>query len=120
MRTVVAVVVGAGIAALTGLILGEYDLATLTPFAAALIIPEAIGAAMAAIDPRHRSGMWALTGLLGGAGLGWGVWIYTGQGLEPVPVQAWASVAIAMAWPLSRAAVTQRAQRHRAEPAPTP
>jgi hypothetical protein len=119
MRTLVAVVVGTGIAALTGLILGEYDLATLTPFAAAVIIPEAIGAAMAAVDSRHRAGMWALTSLLGGAGLGWGVWIYTGQGLEPVPTQAWAAIAIGMAWPLARAGLIQRAGRHRGEPAAT-
>jgi hypothetical protein len=119
MRTLVAVVVGTGIAALTGLILGEYDLATLTPFAAAVIIPEAIGAAMAAVDSRHRAGMWALTSLLGGAGLGWGVWIYTGQGLEPVPTQAWVALAIGMAWPLVRAGLIQRAGRHRGEPAAT-
>jgi len=107
MRVVGAAVVGAAIASVSAVILGDYPLSGAVPWVAALLIPGVIGISMTAVAGRYRTVLWAVTGPLAAASLGWGIRIATGWGLDPVPDAAWAAIAIGLAWPLAWAGITR-------------
>lgn len=119
MRTVVAVVVGAGIASIAAVILGDYPLSGSVPWLAALIVPGLIGIAMTMMDRRHRAVLWAATGPLAAGSLGWGVRIATGWGLDPVPAAAWAAIFLSLAWPVAWSIVSRGRAGEPASPRPT-
>jgi hypothetical protein len=116
MRLVVAVVVGAGLASVSAVILGDYPLSGAVPWLAAIVIPGVVGACMVLVAGSHQVGLWTLTGPLGAASLGWGIRIATGWGLDPVPASCWAAIAIGLVWPLAWAAGTRRWQRSSTSP----
>ena len=101
MRLVAAGVLGAALASIAAVILGDYPLSGAVPWAAAVVIPGVIGVAMTVVAGRHHAVYWAVTGPLSAASIGWGVRIATGWGLDPVPAAAWASIGIALVWPLA-------------------
>jgi hypothetical protein len=115
MRLLAAGVAGAAVASVAAVILGDYPLSGSVPWVAAFLIPGVIGVTMTTVAGRHRAAMWAATGPLATASLGWGIRIATGWGLDPVPRAAWAAIALGLVWPLAFAAVT-RTRRH---PAPS-
>ena len=108
MRPVAAALSGTAVAAAAAVVLGDYPLSGSVPWVAAVLIPLLIGTVMALIDSRHRPALWAATGPLAAASVGWGVWIAGGRGLDPVPASAWAAIALALVWPVLYAAREHR------------
>jgi hypothetical protein len=115
MRLVAAGLAGAAVASIAAVILGDYPLSGSVPWVAAFLVPGVIGVSMTTVAGRHRTALWAATGPLGAASLGWGIRIATGWGLDPVPGTAWVAIALGLVWPLAWAAVT----RTRRQPAPS-
>jgi hypothetical protein len=107
MRLVAAGVLGAAIAAVAAVILGDYPLSGAVPWFAAVVIPGVIGVTLTAVAGRYRSALWAATGPLSAASLAWGVRIATGWGLDPVPRAAWTAIAIGLVWPIGWAALSR-------------
>lgn len=105
MRSVLALALGAVVAVVLALIVGEYPFAGFTPYLVALMVPAIIGTVVVWTGRRHPDRLWAATGLLGGASVGWALWISTGRGLDPVPTGGWIAIALAVAWPLARGAI---------------
>lgn len=101
MRIVLALTLGAVMTVIIALILGEYPFTGTTPYLAAILVPAAIGFAVVWIDGDHRAWLWAATGPLSAAGIGWALWISTGRGADTVPAGGWASIALALLWPLA-------------------
>ncbi|MDQ6840666.1 MAG: hypothetical protein M3137_20600 [Actinomycetota bacterium] len=120
MRSVVALALGALLAAALGLIAGEYPFSGVTPYLVAVVVPAIIAVAVVTTGRRHRDRLWAASGLLGGASIGWALWISTGQGVDPVPTSGWIAVALAVSWPLAWAmVVAHRSPGPPAQSAPT-
>lgn len=100
MRPLLAVVAAAVTAALGALILGEYELAGVTPFVAGALFGLVVAEAAVATAGR-RSGAPAVTTvavaapLAAGAGMVWAAWISSGRDWSFVPGEAWAGVALA-------------------------
>lgn len=94
MRLVLAVVVGAAVAALGGLILGEYPFTGVMPYLAGLLFALVVSEVIVSIG-RHIGPVSALAsaGCTAG-GLGWAIWISTGRGVSPVPTGAWIGLTI--------------------------
>ncbi len=101
MRTVVALSVGAVLAATIALILGEYPFVGFSPFVAAALVPAIIATAVVATAGHHRQFLWAATGVLSAGAIAWAVWISTGRGLDPVPPGGVVAAALALGWPLA-------------------
>ena len=110
VRLLAGCALGAGVAALSAVVLGDYPLSGSVPWVAAILVPALVGIAMTSVAGRYRSALWAATGILSAAGIAWGVAIATGWGLDPVPGSAWAAIVIALVWPPALA-VTRTARR---------
>ena len=87
MRSVLALALGAAVAVVLALIVGEYPFAGFTPYLVAAAVPAIIGTVVVWTGRRHPDRLWAASGLLGGASIGWALWISTGHGLDPVPAE---------------------------------
>ena len=98
-RVALALAVGAAVAVLAAVTVGEYPLSAADIWLAALIVPALIGSIMAAIGRRPRS-LWVAAGPLAGGSVGWGIGISTTWGIEPVPADAWFALAAAALWPV--------------------
>jgi len=94
MRQVLAVIAGASVAAFGGLILGEYQFTGLMPYATGLLFALVVGEVILSIggQPGVTSSVAAAFCTIGG--LGWAIWISTGQGLAPIPPGAWVALGI--------------------------
>ena len=100
MRLSLAVLLGAGTAAVCAVVLGDYPLSGVVPWAAAVVIPLLVGVVMTAVAGGHRSALWVATGPLALGAMAWGVRIATGWGLDPVPGACWVAMALAFVWPV--------------------
>ncbi|MDQ6616186.1 MAG: hypothetical protein M3083_15960 [Actinomycetota bacterium] len=93
-RLVVGTVCGAALAALGGLILGEYPFTGVMPYIAGVLFALVVAEVMMSVS--HQSGwgtaMAATVCTVGG--LGWAVWISVGEGKVPIPIGGWVAVAI--------------------------
>lgn len=99
MRLVLAAVLGLVVAAGSALVLGDYPLSGSVPWISAVLIPLLVGLAMTLVAERQRVPLWVATGPLAAAAFGWGVWIATGRGLDPVPTSAVVSGVLVLVWP---------------------
>lgn len=99
VRLLAGCALGAAVAALSALVLGDYPLGGAVPWVAAVVVPALVGITMTSVAGRYRTVLWVATGALSAAGIGWGVAIATGWGLDPVPGSAWAAIVIALVWP---------------------
>jgi hypothetical protein len=111
MRSILALVLGAVVAATLALIVGEYAFAGLTPYLVALAVPAIIATVVVGTGRQHPDRLWAASGVLAGASIGWAVWISTGRGLDPVPTSGWVAIAAGVAWPLVRGVILARRNR---------
>lgn len=95
VRRILPVAAGAAVAAFGALIVGEYEFDGLLPLLAGLVLGLLVSEAVA------LGGQWrgwvpaAVSALLAAAGILWGGWIDSGEGLEAYPALAWAGAAIA-------------------------
>lgn len=96
MSRIFPVLAGAAVAAFGALIVGEYDFSGAVPLIAGLVLGLVVSEAVA------LGGQWrgwlpaALAGALAGAGMLWGGWISSGQGIGPYPVLAWVGAGAAV------------------------
>ena len=105
---ILPVLAGAAVAAFGALIAGEYEFQGLVPIIAGLalglLVSEAVG----------LGGQWrgwvpaGLAAVLAAAGVLWGGWIDSGEGIEPYPVLAWVGAAVAVSVALVRARPRRR------------
>ena len=95
MSRILSVLAGAAVAVFGALVAGEYDYAGVIPpfvgLALGLLVSEAVA----------LGGQWrgrtpaALAAGLAAAGVLWGGWISTGEGIAAYPASAWPSAALA-------------------------
>lgn len=95
MRTVLGLVVGALVAVLGALILGEYEFDGALPWVAGPLFGLAIGEAVVAVGAARAQAVAAVTGLLGFSGIVWAGWIDSVEGVEPFKTDVWAAAALA-------------------------
>lgn len=95
MRRTLGLLVAAAAAALTALILGEYELTLWTSVAAGLVVGFGLPEIVLALA-RWRGPVPAAVGaVLGGGSILWAGWISSGRGVAPFRATAWVGVALA-------------------------
>ena len=95
MRQPVAVVVGAAVAAVAGVIAGEYPFTGVVPLIAGILIGLAVSETIVAIARRQSVALGAVSACLAAAGTAYAVWDDAGFGVRPVAFSAWVAVAVA-------------------------
>lgn len=100
MRTVLAVVAGAVLAAVAAVILGEYSFSGWVPWVAGVAVPVAVGETAALIAGRQPPALWVAISVLSAGGLAWGAWLSQGHGLAPISVGGWTAIALGALVPL--------------------
>ncbi|CAN5207894.1 hypothetical protein BH24ACT1_BH24ACT1_04180 [soil metagenome] len=102
MKRILPVVAGAAVAAFSALIVGEYEFEGVLPVLAGLVLGLLVSEAVA------LGGQWrgwvpaGVAAVLASAGMIWGGWIDSGEGIEPYPALAWVGAAVAGAVALVR------------------
>lgn len=101
VRTVLAMVIGAVLAALAAVILGEYNFSGAVPWVAGVAVPAIVGEATALVAGEPiRPETWLVVAALSAGGLAWGAWISEGGGLSPIPLGGWVAVALGALIPI--------------------
>jgi len=96
-RALLGLVLGAAVAALGALILGEYEFTGTLPWIAGPLFGLAIGEVIVGVGRvRHRA-IAGLAASLSFAGIAWAGWIDSTQGVEPVKGLVWVSAVLAAA-----------------------
>ncbi|MBW8825037.1 MAG: hypothetical protein JF603_01615 [Acidobacteria bacterium] len=95
MRAILALVAVTGAAALSALILGEYQLTLFTAVAAGVGVGLALGEIALAVGRQRGAAPAAAVAVLAAASIVWAAWIDSGRGLEPIRGTAWVGVALA-------------------------
>lgn len=119
MLRTLALVATAGVAALTALILGEYDLTFTYAVAAGLVVGVGLPEIVLGVAGWRGFVPAGVTALLGGGSLLWAGWIASGRGVAPLRATVWVGVVLAAAlaaWRLRPREV--RAAGAPSEPAP--
>jgi len=102
MRTPLAVVGAAALAALGGAILGEYDLSGFLAVVACLLYGIVVGEAVLVVERHPGPYGMAAAGLFPPIGWVWSLWISTGHQLHYAGAGQWASTLVAavagLAW----------------------
>lgn len=117
MKRTLPVLAGAAIAGFGALIVGEYEFQGVIPVLAGLVLGLLVSEAVA-LGGQWRG--WApalVAGVLAAAGIIWGGWIDSGEGLEPYPSLAWWGAAVAALTAAVRARPV-RTRSHRDRPHP--
>lgn len=105
VRLIGAGAAGAAVLVASAVVLGDYPVTGSVMWSGAVLIPLLIGIAMTLISgasgntDRLQSRLWMVTGPMAAGAMAWGLRIATGWGLDPTPVFAWLSVAVAGLWP---------------------
>jgi hypothetical protein len=94
-RAVLALVLGAAVAALGALILGEYEFQGTLPWIAGLLFGLVVGEVVVSVGRSRHVAVAAVVALLSFAGIAWAGWIDSTQGVEPVKRVVWLSAALA-------------------------
>ncbi len=114
MRLVLAVTAGAIVAAFGGLILGEYPFTGLTPYVAGVLFALVVAEVILTVihtrylhSPPERPGLptAVAAALCTVGGLGWAIFIQSNHLRNPIPLAAWAALAIGAAVALFRAGI---------------
>lgn len=104
-RLVIAIVLGAAVAGLGGWILGEYPFTGVMPYIAGVLFALVVTEVILSIGrrPGWLTAVAAVVCTAGGLGLG--VWISVGEGIDPIPIGGWVAVTIGAAVALMRGAI---------------
>jgi len=97
MRTTLAVLAGAAVAALGGAILGEYTLANAVAVLACVLFGIVVGEAAVAIQRRPVPATVVAAGVATPMAWVWSLWISTGHQFSYVSVTQWVAVPFAAA-----------------------
>ena len=106
MRLLLAVLAGAAVAALGGVILGEYPFTGLMPYASGVLFAVVVAEVVIAIARRRRPLTGAAAAVCTAGGLGWALWISSGRGVAPVPLGGWMALAIGVVVALAVGGIT--------------
>jgi hypothetical protein len=115
MRKALSVVAGAGVAALGGLILGEYPFTGWTPYIGGVLFALVVTEVMLMVNQQRGVLLGAGGAAFCAAGLGWAVWISSGRGVAPVPRGGWIAIAIGAAVALIRGFLPSRSEGTRGQ-----
>ena len=94
MRQPLAVLAGAVVAALGGLIVGAYPLTGTTPFIAGVLFGLVIAEVVVTVAGRQGRVLATVAAVLAAAGLAYAVWDDSGYGVRPIDVLAWIGVGL--------------------------
>ena len=94
-RVLLALVLGAAVAALGALILGEYEFTGALPWVAGPLFGLLIGEVVVSVGRSHHVVVAAVVAVLSFAGIAWAGWIDSTQGVEPVKAVVWVSALLA-------------------------
>ncbi len=118
MRQVLAVAVGAAVAALGAVVLGEYAFAGVAVVASGVLLGLFVAeAALAVARSSSRLLALALAAVTAG-GMGWAAWISTGERLGDVGPAGWLGVTLGAVSAALRTLTWRTPARNRPEPAP--
>ena len=101
VRLAFAVLAGGAVAALGGIVLGEYEFVGFMPFAAGPLFGLAVGEVIIWAGGERGPVPGGLAAGLAAAGLLWAGWIDSGEGIDPLPVLVWPAAglgALTAAW----------------------
>jgi hypothetical protein len=102
LRLVLAVLAAAAVAALGGVLLGEYPFTGVMPYVSGVLFALVVSEVALGIGQRRGPFVALVAALCSGGGLAWAVWISSGRGVEPIPVGGWLAVALGVAVALAR------------------
>ena len=94
MRQPLAVLAGAAVAALGGLIVGEYPFTGWTPYIAGVLFGLVVAEVVVSVAGRQGHVLAAASAVLAAAGLAYAVWDDSGYGIRPIALVAWVGVAL--------------------------
>jgi hypothetical protein len=94
-RALFGLVLGAAVAALGALILGEYEFTGTLPWVAGVLFGLVIGEVVVSVGRSHHVGVAVGSAALSFAGIAWAGWIDSTEGVEPVKALAWVSAVLA-------------------------
>jgi hypothetical protein len=97
LRVGVALVLGALVAVIGALILGEYQFEGLLPFGAGALFGLVVAEVVVEVGRRRTVLVAIVAGLSAGVGLVWAGWISAGSGLSPIPSGAWLAAGVGFA-----------------------
>lgn len=115
-RLLIAIVVGAAVAGLGGLILGEYPFTGVMPYIAGILFALVVAEVMLSIGRQPGAATAAAAAVCSAGGLGWAVWISSGRGVAPVPIGGWVAIVIGAAVGLARGGIRTAARPGRSSP----
>lgn len=101
-------VVGAAVAALGALILGEYEFTGLLPYVAGALFGLVIGEVVVGVGRDRSWAMAIVAGALAAGGIAWAGWIDSSEGIEPVKGLVWVAAALAAVVAAARTASWRR------------
>ena len=96
MRQAVAVLVGAAVAAMGALILGEYELKGVMALVAGVLFGVAIAEVVVAVAKHPVPAVALITGVLAGAAMAWSGWIAAGRTWHFFGTARWVSLAVSV------------------------
>jgi hypothetical protein len=99
---VLAVLAAAAVAALGGVILGEYPFTGVMPYVSGVLFALVVSEVTVGIGQRRGALLALAAAVCSGVGLAWAVWISSGRGVEPIPVGGWLAIMIGVAVALAR------------------
>jgi hypothetical protein len=94
MRLLLALISGAAVAALGGLIMGEYPFRGFTPYIAGVLFGLVVSELIVSVAGRQNVVIGVASALCAGGGLAYAVWDDAGFGVRPIALAAWVGVAI--------------------------
>jgi ABC-type cobalamin transport system permease subunit len=94
MRFALGVMVAISTAALGALILGEYELTGIVPYAAAAVFGVVVAEVLVSLARRHDPAAAIAAAGVTALGLVWAAWIQSGRDWAFVPGSTWASVVV--------------------------
>jgi hypothetical protein len=94
VRLVLAVLTAAAVAAVGGVILGEYPFTGVMPYASGVLFALVVSEVIISIGHRRGFLVALAASLCTVGGLAWAVWISSGRGVAPVPTGGWMALVI--------------------------
>jgi hypothetical protein len=106
------------VAAIGGLILGEYPFTGVTPYIAGVLFALVVAEVIISISRQSGIVTAVAAAVCTVGGLGWAVWISTGKGIDPIPIGGWMALVVGAVVALGRGGI--RALRgSRGSPSPS-
>jgi hypothetical protein len=104
-RLVVGVVLGAALAALGALLLGEYPFTGVMPYVSGVLFALVVAEVIVSVSRRSGRATAVAAAMCTAGGLAWGVWISVGEGKAPIPIGGWVAVVVGFVVALIRGGI---------------